>query len=244
VKRLLLIRHGQASFGADDYDQLSELGIRQAQALGAAWARLGLRPGSILVGPLRRQRQTWEAARDVARQLGAEWPEPQPVAAWSEHQGMEMSWAAWSAVADRDERVRAWARESQEAQEAQHEQAAERQRALKLRIYRRISSLWAQGELPEAAPFESFQSFRRRIAGALHEARAAAEAGPVAIFTSAGAVAAAIGHVLELGDLPTLELSWVVKNSAQAELRLRRRGFGLLAFNHHFHLTPELETLI
>jgi broad specificity phosphatase PhoE len=31
---LYLVRHGQASFGADDYDQLSELGRRQSVRLG------------------------------------------------------------------------------------------------------------------------------------------------------------------------------------------------------------------
>ena len=31
---LYLVRHGQASFGAADYDQLSELGARQCEALG------------------------------------------------------------------------------------------------------------------------------------------------------------------------------------------------------------------
>ncbi|HCT4576619.1 TPA: histidine phosphatase family protein, partial [Pseudomonas aeruginosa] len=31
---IYLIRHGQASFGADDYDVLSPTGIRQAEILG------------------------------------------------------------------------------------------------------------------------------------------------------------------------------------------------------------------
>jgi broad specificity phosphatase PhoE len=31
---LYLVRHGQASFGADDYDQLSALGRRQSVRLG------------------------------------------------------------------------------------------------------------------------------------------------------------------------------------------------------------------
>jgi broad specificity phosphatase PhoE len=33
--QVLLIRHGQASFGADDYDVLSDLGWTQGRALGA-----------------------------------------------------------------------------------------------------------------------------------------------------------------------------------------------------------------
>ena len=34
-----LVRHGQASFGADDYDLLSALGERQSRVLGQALAR-------------------------------------------------------------------------------------------------------------------------------------------------------------------------------------------------------------
>ena len=41
--QLYLVRHGQASFGADDYDQLSELGRRQAVQLGRYWAQRGWR---------------------------------------------------------------------------------------------------------------------------------------------------------------------------------------------------------
>ncbi len=34
---LYLVRHGQASFGADDYDQLSARGMEQAERLGQYW---------------------------------------------------------------------------------------------------------------------------------------------------------------------------------------------------------------
>jgi len=40
MAELYLIRHGQASFGAEDYDQLSSLGKTQCELLGAFFARL------------------------------------------------------------------------------------------------------------------------------------------------------------------------------------------------------------
>ena len=39
---LYLVRHGQASFGADDYDQLSELGHKQSVRLGEYFAHKGI----------------------------------------------------------------------------------------------------------------------------------------------------------------------------------------------------------
>ena len=55
---LLLVRHGQASLGAADYDQLSELGHRQAGATGARLARADLVVDRVMCGALARQRDT------------------------------------------------------------------------------------------------------------------------------------------------------------------------------------------
>ena len=55
---MLLVRHGQASFGADDYDVLSEVGHEQAAVVGRELARRGLRDPLLVCGTLRRQRGT------------------------------------------------------------------------------------------------------------------------------------------------------------------------------------------
>lgn len=62
MSSLLLLRHGQAAFGADDYDSLSPLGVRQAQATGAFFAERGLVFDAVHVGPRRRHRDTAQAA--------------------------------------------------------------------------------------------------------------------------------------------------------------------------------------
>jgi broad specificity phosphatase PhoE len=55
---ILLLRHGQASFGTDDYDVLSDLGRVQSDVAGRELARRGLRSPIVLSGGLRRQRET------------------------------------------------------------------------------------------------------------------------------------------------------------------------------------------
>ena len=59
---LYLVRHGQASFGADDYDQLSPLGHQQAVRLGEYWrSKLQNQPiEAVMMGSLKRHQQTWE----------------------------------------------------------------------------------------------------------------------------------------------------------------------------------------
>ena len=55
---VFLVRHGQASFGAADYDVLSDLGRRQAGIVAASLAERGYHPARLLSGTLRRQRET------------------------------------------------------------------------------------------------------------------------------------------------------------------------------------------
>ncbi|WHI52392.1 phosphoglycerate mutase family protein [Microbulbifer sp. MLAF003] len=54
----IVVRHGQASFGADDYDNLSDVGWQQSRWLGEYWRKTGQKFDRILCGSLRRHRQT------------------------------------------------------------------------------------------------------------------------------------------------------------------------------------------
>ena len=75
-----LVRHGQASFGADDYDLLSALGERQSRVLGQALAGIGPRIVHAASGEMRRQRQTADAClqamgSDVPARVDPDWNE-------------------------------------------------------------------------------------------------------------------------------------------------------------------------
>jgi broad specificity phosphatase PhoE len=63
-----LIRHGQASFGSDDYDQLSPVGVQQSTALGMAWEASGWAPTSAVAGSMKRHAQTAIATIDACGQ--------------------------------------------------------------------------------------------------------------------------------------------------------------------------------
>lgn len=72
---LFLVRHGQASFGAHDYDLLSEIGHRQSRLLGEYLADRGVRPVRVMTGSLRRQRQTWEGMAEGLASRGIACPD-------------------------------------------------------------------------------------------------------------------------------------------------------------------------
>ena len=63
-----LIRHGQASFGSDDYDQLSSIGMQQSTALGMSWEASGWAPTTAVAGSMKRHAQTAIAAIDACGQ--------------------------------------------------------------------------------------------------------------------------------------------------------------------------------
>ncbi|MBV1927478.1 MAG: histidine phosphatase family protein [Rhodobacteraceae bacterium] len=58
MAELLVIRHGQASFGADNYDELSDIGHKQSALVGAALRDSGWVPDRLVTGTLTRQKQT------------------------------------------------------------------------------------------------------------------------------------------------------------------------------------------
>lgn len=63
---LLLIRHGQASFGAEVYDELSPRGIAQSVHLGEVLRERGERIVSLRTGPMRRH---WQTAQGLSEGL-------------------------------------------------------------------------------------------------------------------------------------------------------------------------------
>lgn len=58
MQKILMVRHGQASYGAEDYDNLSELGKQQSFWLGEHLNQLGFKPALAVDGGLKRHAQT------------------------------------------------------------------------------------------------------------------------------------------------------------------------------------------
>lgn len=65
MAEIVFVRHAQASFGAANYDVLSELGHRQSKALGLALKAHGLQPDALFMGAQRRHRETMEGIAET-----------------------------------------------------------------------------------------------------------------------------------------------------------------------------------
>ena len=227
---LVLVRHGQASALAADYDRLSELGREQGRVLGTYWADAGARFDRALVGPLKRQRETLRAVEAVYRDRGLPWPEAEEMAELDEHHGPQVV-THHSADLFREIGV-------SEAEQDEGGEDGSLRRTLK--IYQLGTRRWIGGTLATPAGLEPWADFRARVAAGVGRLANGGDRGQrVAAFTSGGATAAAVGVALELDDEKVLELSWRVRNGSLTELLFSDGRLALHTFNATPHLGEE-----
>ncbi|MES2820058.1 MAG: histidine phosphatase family protein [Pseudomonadota bacterium] len=231
---IYLIRHGQASFGADDYDVLSPLGIRQAEVLGSHLSQLGLRFDRCLSGNLRRQQHT---ATTALAQFGVD-PAAPPA--------LEIDPAFNEFAAD--EVIRAHLPDLLAVEpDALHilRNAADH-RADFQRLFALVISRWVSGE-HEKEGLLSWQGFLDQVQGGLQ--RVLSQAGNhdrIAIFTSGGTISALLQLIIGLPVIKAFELNWQIVNTSLSCLKFRGNEVALASFNSHVHLqllkAPELIT--
>ena len=209
---LYLVRHGQASFGAADYDQLSPLGQRQCQRLGDYFRAKGRRFEAVITGTLLRQVQSYSA---IAAGLGlAQAPLQLP--------GLnEYDSAAVIATV--------------------HPQPLAKPDTPELyrhhfRLLRQGLTAWMAGTAqPEGMP--SYPAFVAGVAAALdHVRQVSGDGGDVLMVSSGGPIATAVGQVLGTPPEVTIELNMRIRNSAVTEFVITPKRHLLLSFNNLPHL--------
>jgi broad specificity phosphatase PhoE len=218
-----LVRHGQASFGADDYDELSPLGHEQGRILGRWHAAAAARFDGVALGGLKRHRQTAEA---WAEALGGAAPAPSDWIVdpgFDEYDHREMLLRAHPEAGDLAG-LQHWLAESAPSRRAFQE------------VFSAAMARWMSGR-HDADYRETWPAFRDRCIGALD--RLAEGAGPsrrLIVFTSGGPVSAVCQHLLELSPARATELNWSLVNGGVTKLFYRPGRLGLSTFNNYSHL--------
>jgi broad specificity phosphatase PhoE len=208
---IFLVRHGQASFGADDYDQLSDLGQRQCERLGHWFAARGTRFNRVVTGTLKRHRQSLAAIE----------------------QGMSAAHECVSnpALNEYDSHAVIGLVHSQPLRKPTSPEDVKQH----FRWLREGLIQWMQGDAqPQGMP--TFASFQTGIALALRELQTSNAAGNSLVVSSGGPISTALGGVLGLAPAAIVELNLHLRNSAICELRATPKSLSLLTFNHLPHL--------
>lgn len=225
MSTLFLVRHGQASFGSDDYDRLSPIGVQQATHLRDHLNENSVELHAIRSGRLQRQRRTAEILASAAGVPITVSP------AFDEYDA--------HALMQHHARITGEPLQSLQGMAGRADPRAFQQHL------ERVSRAWVEGRLA-ADELEPWSAFRARVAAGIDELIATTARGQnVAVATSAGVIGAALGHVLGVDDLAALQLSYVVMNSAVTRIEFDGRRRSLLAFNSTAHLErPERRALL
>lgn len=220
MSRILLVRHGQASFGASDYDNLSPAGHEQSRVLGAALAARGITADVVVAGEMKRHAQTATAVLD-----GSGWRAAMDVdAGWNEFDHLQVL-----AVHDQPTTV-----------EGESEKVAFQ------RWFEEATLRWTSGE-HDGSYDESFTVFTSRVEAALARlVDALPRKGTAVVLTSGGPIAWAAASLLADGDRARtdlwLRLNPVSINTGVSTVVCGASGTTLVTFNAADHLSPDLLT--
>lgn len=208
---LHLVRHGQASFGADDYDRLSAVGHDQALRLGEFWREQGLAFDAVYCGTLRRHEETLAG---IVQGLGIT---PQ-VERWSQLDEYD-SHALISAV---------------HPEPLQPADTPERYRA-HFRLLCDALAQWMAGVIsPVGMP--SWDEFSGGVRTVLDEIRQQHAGQQVLLVSSGGPISTAVGEVLGTAPEVTIALNMRIRNSAVTEMSISPKRLMLQTFNTLPHL--------
>jgi broad specificity phosphatase PhoE len=208
MAELILVRHAQASFGADDYDRLSELGWRQARWLGEYFAERGATFDAVLRGALRRHAETLTG---IVQGLGGEL-EAAEDARLNEYDSHALLHAHLRGKplppsADRREHFR---------------------------MLREAMYAWTDGTLPGES-HEPFAEFRSRVLEALGDLRARA-AKRVLVVSSGGPISTILAEVLGMPQRGVVDLNLQTRNTGITQLQAGVTRIQCISFNNVPHL--------
>ena len=218
MPEIFVVRHGQASFGSDNYDQLSELGWRQARWLGEHFAEDGVGFDRVVCGDLQRHRET---ATGICEGLGLDASALEINPQLNEFDFLHV--------------MRAYGERDPQAVPAKHSARADFYRFLKKAMH-----AWANGEITGA---ETWLAFEQRVETALgligNQPSPSSEKSPkgkTLVVSSGGAIAMMVRQILGAPSHTVTQLNMQIKNTAVTRLFAGRSGISLHSFNHVPHL--------
>lgn len=221
MTQLILIRHGQASFGQRNYDKLSERGHQQARIAGKALNDQGLTFDALISGDMARQKAT---AEEAAAQMQSP-PELQTRPEFNEYSAESLFAAYMPSVL------------------AENPDLAAKNKALFTdpRLFQTtlaiITRKWLADEPHTINSLESWPQFCARVRNglaAIH--RDFGRDARIGVFTSGGPIAVAVGSAQEVTDDMIIQINWGVFNASLHEFQSNKSGWRLTGFNNISHL--------
>ena len=221
LAEIYVVRHAQASLGAENYDQLSELGYQQSDWLGEYFAAAGLSFDQVYRGDMARHRQTLAGIRNRM-----------PEACSPEQVLTGLNEFDFKAL------VKAYLFQYPGQTPAKPFQAKDYYRLLKAAL-----QLWSQdqlGNLPDGSCLpESWEQFRQRVMASYQQIQQQIQqqsGGKTLVVSSGGANAMLLAQVLQAPAQTMIELNLQSLNTGINHFYANGQTLRLSRFNHVPHL--------
>ena len=221
--QIYLVRHGQASFGSANYDQLSDTGVEQARLLGGWFAGCGQSFAQAVTGSLQRHRQTAEAC------LAALSPAQRPAGELHTDRGFDEYDHDEVLVRHRPDFADPMAAHAVLTRDPNPRRAFQR-------IFADAMARW-MGGAHDADYRESWPAFRARCLAALQRlVESAGASQSTVVFTSGGPIAVICQELLGVPDRRAAEINFSLVNSAVTKLLHQPGRVSLSYLNNFAHL--------
>lgn len=215
---LYLVRHGQASLGANNYDELSTAGREQATLLGQHFHALNMRFEQVVSGTLVRQIDTAQSILSAYHASNAHAPALRRDPRFNEYdfEPILKTYAFINGIAEmplKDPR----------------------------QFYRFLQgalNAWVGGALASPAIPDWHVFSQRCQAGLAALASSVSNDSRALVVTSGGVIASLVANALGADPLKFVELNLTIRNAAITRLEKTERGWSLVTFN----ALPHLET--
>jgi len=216
---IYLIRHGQASFGAANYDQFSDVGHQQGAVLGGALMERVTRVDGVITGSLQRHQAT---AASCLQAMGLSMS-PQVHAGFNEFDHEDVIACAEPRYAGKVVMM------------ADMAASGDPRRAFQ-KFFQDAVSRWVGGNHDDEYA-EPWSVFKLRCVTALDDlVQATPPKGQSVVFTSGGTISVMCAHLLGLSDAQAFTINWTLANTGITKIVSGRDGLHLVSVNEHAHL--------
>ena len=217
MSEVYFVRHGQASFSSENYDQLSELGHQQAQLLGEHFATQRMAFDRVIVGGMKRHQQTLDNIKQGLKAKNAQLlPKAKVYSKWNEFDFKQL--------------IKAFMQQFPVHQLNGQAKPTDYFKLLKLSL-----ESWAAGELSHNMP-EQWHEFEQRIIDMLNELKNVNTKKRVLVVSSGGTIAMALSIILQAPAQTMVRLNFQTRNTALSSCYFNASGFQLSQFNALPHL--------
>lgn len=202
-----MVRHGQASFGAEDYDNLSELGKQQSFWLGQQLQQMGYTPDVAIDGSLKRHAQTLAEIKKSVSIANSETKEA----------FVEISLGAI---------VEGYRKKFNDLPRY------EQDKSLLNIALRKVLTAWIENKFK--AEDTPWAEFTHRVAAGLKDLESQHKS--ILIVTSGGTITAAVGAIQNLNTNAQVSMMLNMHNSSMTKLIANPNGYELHSLNNVAHL--------